>query len=244
MRPLSASILAIRRSAAALASAAGSSTTISWRWSREIIRSELPPAAAVAFQQFLRSLRTLASGLIVLEPGRARLPPGIEERLNRLPAGFHAVGALKQDVVADHAVIEQRLVAGRGLGLEIILVAKLHFDAAGGDRRPRHLGVELQRDAFGGLDADHEIVLSQLLDGRAGEHRKGRLAELDRHFRALEAKRLAGAQIEGDAGPAPIVDGQFQRGVGLGGTVGIDVLGLAIVRYLGIAAPAAGILGA
>ena len=53
-----------------------------------------------------------AAGLVDLQPLGAGLLPGIEERLHRLPAGFDAVGALKQDVVADHAVVDQRLIAG------------------------------------------------------------------------------------------------------------------------------------
>src|SRR5271169_6493646 len=99
MRPLFASTRAIRRSAAAVASAAGSATVITSRWSRGVIGSELPPVSTVALQQLERAGRSLAAGWIKLQALRARLPPGIEEGLHRLPAGLHAVGALKQDVV-------------------------------------------------------------------------------------------------------------------------------------------------
>ena len=47
---------------------------------------------------------------------RARLPPAFFQASRNgctaLPAGLDAVGALKQDVVADHAVVDQRLIAG------------------------------------------------------------------------------------------------------------------------------------
>src|ERR1035438_6227205 len=170
------------RAAAARASAAGSETVITWRLSLLVIglSTELAPAAAVAPEQFLGAGGTFAAGLVILEPPGARLLPGIKERLHRLPAGLHAVGALEQDVVADHAVVDQRLIAGRGLGLEVILVAEFHLDAVDRNRRTRHLGVELQRDAFGRLDADDKIVLRQPVHRRVAEHREWRLLELDR----------------------------------------------------------------
>ncbi len=174
----------------------------------------------------------------------ARGFPRIEERLHRLPTGFHAVGALKQDVVADHAVVDQRLIAGSRLRLEVILVAEFHLNAVDPDRGSGHFGVELQRDAFGRLDADHKVVLRQRLRGGAAEHGERRLLELDRHFGALDPERLAGAQVKGNAGPAPVIDGQFQRGIGFDGAAGLDVLGLAIVFNLGVADLAALILAA
>src|SRR5712692_236676 len=105
--------------------------------------TELAPASAVALQQFLGVRGPLAAGLVTLQAFGADLLPRIKERLHRLPAGLHAIGALKQDVVADHAVIDQRLIAGGWLGLEVVLVAELHLDAVDGNRRTRHLGVEL-----------------------------------------------------------------------------------------------------
>ena len=79
-----------------------------------IVNPNLRQLSAVARQQFVGRLRALAAGLVGLQALGAGLLPGVEERLHRLPAGFDAVGALEQDVVADHAVIDQRLVAGRG----------------------------------------------------------------------------------------------------------------------------------
>src|SRR3982075_2465428 len=61
-------------------------------------RSELPPAAAIALQQFERARGALAAGGIEFQPLGARFFPGIEERLHRPPGSFDAVGALKQKV--------------------------------------------------------------------------------------------------------------------------------------------------
>src|SRR5258707_5688116 len=206
-------------------------------YARQIVtsRSELPPAAAIALQQFERARGALAAGGIEFQPLGARFFPGIEERLHRLPGGFHAVGALKENVVADHAIVNQRLIARCGLGLEVVLVVELHLYAVDPDHRPRHFGVELQRDALGRLDADDEIVLSYLLDRRAPKHRKRRLAEFYRHFRAFHGERLASTQVEGDAGPAPVVDVQFHRDEGLRSAILPDIRGLAVILNLGVA---------
>src|SRR5581483_7518933 len=147
MRPGLAAMQASRRTAAASASAVASATSISVR-SFPAMSGQLAPAAAVAGEQIVRFFRSFAAGVVNLQSPRAGLVPGIEEGLHRAPAGFHAVGALEQDVVADHAVVDQRLVAGRRLRLEVVLVAELHLDAVDIDRWPRHLGVELQLDAL------------------------------------------------------------------------------------------------
>src|ERR1700730_15801950 len=209
-----------------------------------VLRSELPPPAAIALQQFARAWRALAAGRIEFQPLGTRFFPGIEERLHCLPGGFDAVGALKQNVVADHTVIDQRLIAGRWLYLEVVPVTEVHPDAADSDCRSWHFAVELQRDAFGRLDADDKIVLGQALDRRALKHRKWRLAEFDRHFRALHGKRLARAQVEGDAGPPPIVDFQFHRDISLGRAVRPDIRALAVIRDFGLADLSGGVLAA
>ena len=168
-------------------------------------RSELPPASAIAPQQFKRARRALAARGIEFQSFGAHSSPGIKERLNRPPSGFHAFGALKKNVVAYHAIVDQGLIAGCGLGLEVVLVKKLHLYAVDPDQRPRDLGVEAQRDPFCRLDADDEIVLSQLLDRGASKHRERGLAEFDRYF-AGDARReetflQKGSVIVGDVLP-------------------------------------------
>src|SRR5262249_53979651 len=110
MRPGLAPTRASRRMAAASASAVLSATSISAR-SFSAMSGQLAPAAAVAGEQIVRFLRPLTAGIVDFQSPGAGIVPGVEERLHRAPAGFHAVGALEQDVVADHAVVDQCLVA-------------------------------------------------------------------------------------------------------------------------------------
>src|ERR1700722_19380945 len=194
--------------------------------------SELPPAAPITLQQLERTARPLAAGRIELQSFGRSLLPGVKKRLHRSPAGFNAVGTLKQDVVTEHAVIDQGFIAGSGFSLEVVIVMKLHLHAANSDWWTGDLGVELQHNAFYWLDADDKVVLRQLLDRCTFEHGQGRFTEFDCYLRAFHTERLAGAQVEGNAGPAPIVDGQFQRHVSLGRTIGPDARGLAVIRDL------------
>ena len=89
-----------------------------------------------------------APGGIIGKIRRWIVRPGVEDRLHRLPTGFHGVGALKQRRVANHAVIEQRFVAGIGRDFEIVLVGEIHADVAEPHDRARALGGEFQCDSL------------------------------------------------------------------------------------------------
>ena len=61
--------------------------------------------------------------------------------------------------------------------------------------------------------------------GLGGEHALGRLVERDRHDAGALGHLLAGSQVEGNAGPAPVVDLALERHEGLG----VGVIGDALV---------------
>src|SRR6476620_1515198 len=94
-----------------------------------------PPCAAVALEQFVGFFGPSAAGPVALEAVAGGVFPGVEKGLHRAPAGLDAVGALKQDVVADHAVVDQGLITGARLSLKKIQVAKINLEAA--DRTSR-----------------------------------------------------------------------------------------------------------
>src|SRR3546814_10422259 len=72
-----------------------------------------------------------------------------------------------------------------------------------------------QTDIFVGLEANDQLVG---LQGAAalGEHRMRHRLELDEDFGLPRGQALAGAQVEGHALPAPIVDMRLHRDEGLG----------------------------
>ncbi len=102
--------------------------------------------------------------------------------------------------------------------------------------RGGHLGAEAQRDALVGLDADGEQVGLNLLAGAAAGHavedEQRRLLELDADLGGALLEPLAGAQIKRNARPAPVLNLQAQRRVGLRAGLGIDALFVAIADDL------------
>ena len=73
------------------------------------------------------------------------------------------------------------------------------------------LRAELQRDALVGLEREHELVGFDPEGAILGEGEVGDGLQRDRDLGDLAREALAGAQVEGDAGPAPVVDFQAQR---------------------------------
>src|SRR5215472_10565254 len=109
--------------------------------SRSCDRAPLPAAAP---QEMIRRLRAGAPGGVGFERRGLVILPQIEDRLHDGPSGLDAVGAVEQHRVADHAVVNKRLVASRRLGVEIILVGEVHPHPAERDLRTRNFRAELQ----------------------------------------------------------------------------------------------------
>src|SRR5258705_416687 len=80
-----------------------------WHWSHQYRRPEsffeVPPAAAVAFEKFVGLLRSPGAGSVVGEIARRKRFPEIEHRVDHRPARLHHVRALKQRLIADHAIV-------------------------------------------------------------------------------------------------------------------------------------------
>src|SRR5262245_13560130 len=77
------------------------------------------PVPAVARQKLIGFLRPLATSRIERKPIRSHATPCIEERLHHSPTGLDPIRPLEQDRVPDHAIIDQRLVAGARCGVKI-----------------------------------------------------------------------------------------------------------------------------
>src|SRR6266576_5503171 len=82
-----------------------------WHWSHQYRRPEsffeVPPAAAVAFEKFVGLLRSPGAGSVVREIARRERLPKIEHRVHHRPARLHHIRALKQRLIANHAVVQQ-----------------------------------------------------------------------------------------------------------------------------------------
>ena len=103
-------------------------------------------------------------------------------------------------------VEQEPLVRLRGLGAEDLAVAKVEADRQELQVRPGHLRGHRQRDALVRLDADHELVGIDTASRVAVEDHVRGAVEADRDLAHALRHPLAGAQIEGHTGPAPVVD--------------------------------------
>ena len=98
-------------------------------------------------------------------------------------------------------------------------VAEAHVRLAEMQRRARHLGQERRRDAAGIAQLEGEVIVAEGLGDLLAverEHPSRRLLEGNGQQVAVLGHALAGAQIEGDAVPAPVVDEGPQGNEGLG----------------------------
>src|SRR5215510_7849423 len=189
------------------------------------------PSATVAGQQLVRRGGTIATRHIVRKIPRWIVGPGVEDRLYRAPPRLDVVGALEQRRISDHAVIEQRFVSRVARDLEISPVGEIHADGAQTHRRAGTLGCEIEGDAFVGLDAkDHPVGIHPLHLGVA-EQRVWRLMKTDGNLGPPALQIFAGAQVERNASPTPVVDLQFAGEERLGVRIAGDVRLLAICLH-------------
>ena len=102
----------------------------------------------------------------------------------------------------------------------------------GADRHPlaRHLRADRQRDALVRLDMDQQHVRPQPVAGDLGEWRMWSALELNRDRRLAPREPLAHPHVERRVGPAPVVDEELRRDVGLGHRVVRDA-GLLAIRH-------------
>src|SRR5262245_60796949 len=123
------------RSAADWASVSASGTKTIFRRRSESMRSsrDRSPTPTITGQQLVGLFGPFAAGLVGGEVRCAGPAPGIDKGLHHAPACLDGVGTLEQGGIADHAVVDQRLVAGARRGLEIVLVVEIHADARNRD---------------------------------------------------------------------------------------------------------------
>src|SRR5207248_11543787 len=110
------------------------------------------PWPAAAPQQLRGGIGTGGTRRVEFKRDGLIRAPHIENRLNHRPTALDTIGTLEQCRVADHAVIDQGLVAGARLGVEVVAIAKIHPYAAEMDHRAGLLGAELQRNSLIRLD--------------------------------------------------------------------------------------------
>src|SRR5205807_6321796 len=107
-----------------------------------------------------------------------------------------------------------------------IAIAKLHGDVADAHFRTRALCAKGNGNTFVGLNVQDEAIGFNLFF--AEDDVRG-AAELDHDLRAACGEALAGAKIERNASPAPVVDQQFggNESFGLGRRIHVELFAVA-----------------
>src|SRR5438067_6309906 len=133
--------------------------------------------------------------------------------------------------VAAERIEDERLVRVRCVDHEGGPVVEIHVHRADANALHRYLRAEPERDAFVGLDAEYESVRFETGQSLAREELVGRDTELDRDLGRVFWEPLAGADVERDPFPAPVVDPHLQRDVRLGALAGRHAPLLSLTQY-------------
>ena len=181
------------------------------------------PRVAGFLDEAVRGFWSPCAGGVVREVARVQGLPDIQDGIHDAPGGVHAVVAVEECHVADHAIVEKRLVACGGGGFAEFLVAEIEWHIGDRDAGARALGVDIHRDAFIGLHMDDEAVWHDVfLDAFSKEEERGAL-EADHDLRRAGGEALAAADEEWHIGPAPVVHLEFHGNEGLGVRLGIHI---------------------
>ena len=180
---------------------------------RVALRGDAPPGAAVTREPGARRPpgAPAARGVVRKAPRPAAPSRRPGSGATMLHPDLHHVRALEERGVA--ASCSRRAASrsrARGLA-EVVGVVEVHLHRAHGSTGPGTLARKRREMPFFGLDADVRGMLVREV-GRPSVPRKSdgrRAPELDRDLGDAPGQALAGAQVEGHAGPAPVVDVQL-----------------------------------
>src|SRR5262249_47023495 len=135
------------------------------------------------------------------------------------------VAAIEQGGVATNAIGNQRGVSAVSAVTKTFLIAEIHIDVADAHLRSGALGAEGDGDTFVGLDVEDQAIG---IDVSVAENDVRRALELDDDLGVALVKPLAGPQIKGHTGPAPVIDQDLHGHEGFGARFGTDALLLSV----------------
>src|SRR5690348_16333185 len=154
---------------------------------------------------------------------RKRLPHFLD-RLNHTPGGLNHIRPLKKRLITDHAVMQQALISGSRRSMELAGVIELHVDLANIHERSGNLCTHLDGDALIWLNVDQQFIRVQIFHACVAKENERRSSKVDGDLRGSLREAFACAKVKWDAGPTPVVNGEFERNkslhVGAWGYVG------------------------
>src|SRR5208337_5094154 len=145
-----------------------------------------------------------------------RLAPGVAYRIDESPCGLDLVAPHEEGRIAADCVHQETLVGVRrghaeGFG-ETQVEREVYQPRGAGARLLDH---DPQLDSLVRLHPDHQAVRRNGVR-RHVEYDMRHAPESDDDLREALRQPFAGAQIEGDASPAPVGDAELERNEGFG----------------------------
>ncbi len=125
------------------------------------------------------------------------------------PRGLDAVRSGEQALLPVHRLGEQPGIGGLALAVDLMVVLVGELDAAAPQVLAGLVDLHVQRDLLARLEAEQQVVRVRRVLG-VGEEALRRSLELDQHLGSGDRQVLAGADVERDTGPAPVLDAEPQ----------------------------------
>ena len=164
--------------------------------------------------------------------------------VDELPSFFHFVASREECGIARHGIEKQALVSFRAAFSEAGGVVEIHLHRFEAETGAGQLRDHPQRNPLVRLDPDDEDIATGNATGQSIEKHAGSVLEMDRNLSRLLRQALAHADVKRDTAPAPGVDQQADRDVGLGRGLRIDSVFLAVPGNRSAIDVASGVLGA
>src|SRR5229473_2303454 len=171
------------------------------------------PLSAVAFEQKIGFPWAPAPSRILWHGGAPGRAPNVEDGIHKRPRRLDGVTAVEERGVAAETIVHQSCVRAARCFSKPFPVAEIHGDVSDAHLGSGPFGPKGNRNTFIGLNVENETIG---FDVALAKNDVGRAAELDHDLRAAFSEALAGSNVEGDAGPAPVVDQKFARDKSLG----------------------------
>ena len=157
--------------------------------------------------------------------------PSVANGVDNSPCLEHLVVTCKECGVSENGIPEESFIRFRRVGTEFAGVTELHIDRLNGTAS-RAFCIEAEMHALVGLEANmHRIAAEEVPEFRTKES-GGWTTKYDDNFRGASRESFSGTKIEGNTRPAPVIDLNFEGGVGFSGGVWIHTIRLAISLVL------------
>ena len=157
--------------------------------------------------------------------------PSVANGVDDSPCLEYLVVPREEGGVSKNGISEKTFVSFGGVGAEFAGITEFHIDGLNGAASGA-FRIEAEMNALVRLEADmHRIAAEEIPEFRT-EESGGWTTKHDDNFRGASGEGFSGSKIEGNTRPTPVIDLNFEGGVGFSRGVWIHTIRLAISLVL------------